>query len=160
MANTRTVAGAGTLATAALVLLFGNQPMTEWVERHTSANGNAWDWFLRVLIWPKWWITPTPDSAEGMRQLLSNDLRAILLIAFVALILGLVGKSVAGGATAFLIGWSALVFGSALAALITAFILSNPTFVGALQAAAAGSTYGLFVGWIVGIVTAGAKGSG
>jgi hypothetical protein len=52
-----------------------------------------------------------------------------------------------------------VVFGSALAAFLTAFIVSNPSLLGALQVAGAGSAYGLFVGWIVGAVTAGAKGS-
>ena len=44
-----------------------------------------------------------------------------------------------------------------LAAFITAFIVSNPTLLGAFGAAAQGSAYGLFVGWIVGIATASGK---
>ncbi|HZM78551.1 MAG TPA: hypothetical protein VFC19_22725 [Candidatus Limnocylindrales bacterium] len=160
MAKTRTVAGAGTLATAALVLLFGNQPFTEWVDRHISDTGGAWDWFLRTLTWPRWWIGPWDGSSAEVRQLLANDIRAILLVAFVALILSLVAKSVAGGGAGFFLGWSALVFGSALAAFLTAFIISNPSLVNAFQVAANGSAYGLFVGWIVGAVTAGAKGAG
>lgn len=161
MARTRTVAGAGTLATAALVLLFGNQPFTEWVDRHTSANtDSAWDWFLRTLTWPRWAFGPSDDSSGAMRQLLADDLRAILLIVFVALILAWVSKSVAGGTGGFFLGWSALIFASALAAFLTAFIISNPTLINAFQVAAAGSAYGLFVGWIVGAVTAGAKGAG
>lgn len=160
MARTRTVAGAGTLATAALVLLFGNQPFTEWVDRHTTANDSAWNWFLRTLTWPRWAFGPSDNSSEAMRRLLADDLRAILLIVFVALILAWVSKAVVGGAGGFLLGWSALIFGSALAAFLTAFIISNPTLINAFSVAAAGSTYGLFVGWIVGAVTAGAKGSG
>jgi hypothetical protein len=95
-----------------------------------------------------------------MRQLLADDLRAILLVAFVAVILSLVARSVTGGGGGFFLGWSAVVFGSALAAFLTAFIISNPSIVHGFQVAAAGSAYGLFVGWIVGAVTAGAKGAG
>lgn len=160
MARTKTVAGAGTLATAALVLIFGNPPFTEYVANHTSDSSGAWGWFLQRLTWPRWAFGPTDDSSAAMRQLLADDLRAILLIAFVAIILSFVAKSVSGGAGGFVLGWSAVIFGSALAAFLTAFIISNPSMVNALQTAAAGSTYGLFVGWIVGAVTAGAKGAG
>ncbi len=160
MAKTRTVAGAGTLATAALVLLFGNQPMTEWVGNHATNSSSAWDWYLRMLTWPRWAVGPTDGSGDAMRRLLADDLRAILLVAFVAIILAFVAKSVTGGAGGFFLGWSAVVFGSALAAFLTAFIISNPSILNAFSVAAAGSAYGLFVGWIVGAVTAGAKGAG
>jgi hypothetical protein len=160
MAKNRTVAGAGTLATAALVLLFGNQPMTEWVNNHATNPDSAWDWFLRTLTWPRWAVGPADGGGAAMRQLLADDLRAILLIAFVAIILAVVAKTVSGGVGGFFLGWSALVFGSALAAFLTAFIVSNPSILNAFQVAAAGSAYGLFVGWIVGAVTAGAKGTG
>ena len=159
MAKTRTVTGAGVLATAALVLIFGNQAVTEWVDRHTKPT-EFWGWFLRVLSWPSWAIGPRDNSAGAMRNLFAQDLRAILLIVFVAAILGFVAKSVVGGAGGFLLGWAALIFGSALAAFLTAFIVSNPTLLGAFASAAAGSGYGLFVGWIVGIATATAKSAG
>jgi len=152
MSKTRTVTGAGTIATVVLVLLFGNQAVVEWIYNHTTSE-NAWGWFLRTLAWPAWAFGPTDGSNEAMRNLLAHDLRALFLILFVALILGLVAKSIVGGAGAFLLGWAALIFASALAAFITAFIISNPTLLGAFGAAAAGSTYGLFVGWIVGIAT-------
>ena len=156
MSRTRTLTGAGVIATAALVLLFGNQAVTEWIVRHTSAD-TVWGWFLRKLSWPAWAFGPRNDSAGAIRDLLAQDLRALFLILFVALILGLVAKSVSSGGGAFLLGWSTLIFASALAAFLTSFIVSNPTFIGALEAAAAGSTYGLFVGWIVGILTSTAK---
>jgi hypothetical protein len=95
-----------------------------------------------------------------MRDLLAQDLRALFLVVFVAVVLALVAKSIVAGAGGFILGWAALIFGSALSAFLTAFIVSNPTFLGALDAAAAGSAYGLFVGWIVGIATAGAKKGG
>jgi hypothetical protein len=160
MARTRTVAGAGTVATAALVLLFGNQPFTEWVDKRAlDTPDTAWEFFLRTLTWPRWAFGPSDNSNEAMRRLLAEDLRAILLIVFVGVILAWVSKSVVGGVGGFFLGWAAVVFGSALAAFLTAFIVSNPSLLGALQVAGAGSAYGLFVGWIVGAVTAGAKGS-
>jgi hypothetical protein len=154
--RTRTVAGAGILATALLVLLFGNQAVTEWVARHTSST-TVWGWFLRQLTWPAWALGPRNNSNAAMRDLLAQDLRALFLVLFVALILGLAAKSVIGGAGGFILGWAALILGSALAAFLTAFIISNPSLLGAFSAAAAGSAYGLFVGWIVGIATATAK---
>jgi hypothetical protein len=154
--RTRTVAGAGILATALLVLLFGNQAVTEWVDKHTNSN-TAWGWFLDKLTWPAWALGPRNGSNAAMRDLLAADLRALFLVLFVALILGLAAKSISGGAAGFLIGWASLIFGAALAAFVTAFIIANPSLIGALQAAQSGSGYGLFVGWIVGIATATAK---
>jgi hypothetical protein len=154
--KTRTVAGAGILATALLVLLFGNQAVTEWVDRHTSPT-NLWGWFLDKLTWPSWALGPRNNTTGAMRDLLAADLRALFLVLFVALILGLAAKSISGGAAGFLIGWASLIFGAALAAFVTAFIVANPSFIGALNAAQGGSAYGLFVGWIVGIATATAK---
>jgi hypothetical protein len=156
MSKTRTLTGAGVLATAVLVLAFGNQAVTEWVSRHTHAD-TVWGWFLRQLTWPSWAFGPRNNSTGAMRDLLAQDLRALFLIVFVAIILALVAKSVSGGAGGFVIGWAALIFGSALAAFITAFIIANPSLLGAFSAAAAASAYGLFVGWIVGIATATAK---
>jgi len=159
MARNRTVTGAGVIATVALVLLFGNQAVTEWIANHTRAD-SVWGWFLRTLAWPAWAVGPRAGSNAAMRDLLAHDLRALLLIIFVALVLGFVAKSVIGGAGGFVLGWAALIFGSALAAFITAFIVSNPSMLGAFAAAAGGSAYGLFVGWIVGALTAGAKSAG
>jgi hypothetical protein len=150
----RTVTGAGVIVTAVLVLLFGNQAVTEWVSRHTN-GANLWGWFLRELTWPSWLLGPS-DSVSS-RGVLALDLRALLLIAFVGVILGMVSKSIAAGAGGFVLGWASLIFASALAAFLTAFILENPTLLQAFAAAAAGSAYGLFVGWIVGIATASAK---
>src|SRR5215510_13846916 len=148
MARTRTVTSAGVIATAALVLLFGNQAVTEWIGNHTKAD-SVWGWFLRMLSWPAWSVGPRDGSNAAMRDLLAQDLRAVLLIAFVALVLGFVAKSVVGGAGGFVLGWAALIFASALAAFITSFIISNPSVLGAFNSAAVASAYGLFVGWIV-----------
>src|SRR5688500_17159769 len=127
MAKTRTVAGAGTIATAALVVLFGNQPFTEWVDRRAlDTPDTAWEFFLRTLTWPRWSFGTSEMSSAAMRRLVFEDLRAILLIAFVALLLAWVSKAVVGGAGGFLLGWSAVIFASALAAFLTSFIVSNP----------------------------------
>ena len=159
MSRTRTVSGV--IATAALVLLFGNQAVTEWVANHyPDANSSVWSWFLHQLTWPAWAFGPRNDSAGAGRQVLADDLRALLLIAFVAALLAMVASSVNSGAGGFIVGWASLIFGSALAAFLTAFILSNPTFLNALQQAGTASAYGLFVGWIVGIATAGKKKDG
>jgi hypothetical protein len=147
MAKTRTVTGAGVIATAALVLIFGNQAYTEWAAKHAN-TGNAWGFLLHELAWPAWaW------GGRSSQTLLAMDLRAALVVAFVAAILGLSAKSASGGSV-FILGWASLIFASALAAFVTAFIFSNPTFVGALVAAGVASAYGLFVGWIVGIAVA------
>jgi hypothetical protein len=152
MAKTRTVAGAGTIAIAVLVLIFGSQPVVEWVNRHTKATSVP-GWFLRVLAWPRWAFGPDDNSNAAMRRLLSEDIRALLLIALVAVLLAAAAKSVTGGFGAFLLGWGVVMLAAALAAFLTGFILADPSFLGALELAAQGSRYGLFAGWIVGAVT-------
>jgi hypothetical protein len=157
MSRTRTITGAGVIATVALVLIFGNQAVTEWVDRHyPNPNSDGWSWFLHKLTWPAWAFSPS--GRQGARGLLVQDLRALFLILFVALILGLVAKSVSGGGGAFFLGWAALIFASALAAFITAWVAAGATFLAALAAAQEGSGYGLFVGWIVGIAASTARG--
>nr|BFE66137.1 hypothetical protein GCM10020063_106630 [Dactylosporangium thailandense] len=157
--RSRTATGAGILATVLLVLIFGNQIFTEWVDRHSDGS-TVWGFFLRMLAWPRWWISPRDGSGNAARELLANDLRALLLILFVALVLAISAKTVAGGGGAVVVGWAALIFGAALAAFTTAFIIADPTMLGALNAAAAASGYGLFVGWIVGIAVAAGKKAG
>ncbi|WP_433049355.1 hypothetical protein [Dactylosporangium sp. CS-033363] len=155
--RSRTATGAGILATVLLVLIFGNQIFTEWVDRHSDGS-TVWGFFLRKLAWPRWWISPRDGSGDAARDLLANDLRALLTILFVALVLAVSARTVAGGGGAFVVGWAALIFGAALSAFATAFIVSNPSMLNAFQAAVEASGYGLFVGWIVGIaVTAGKK---
>jgi hypothetical protein len=150
----RSTTGAGVITTLILVLVFGNQAFTEWTARHTDAE-SVLGWFLRVLGWPSWIIS----TDNSIRDLISVDLRALLLVVFVALVLSLVSSALAGGAR-FLVGWAALVFASALAALVTTFISTNATWLSAFNAASDGSRYGLFVGWIVGIGVASFKKGG
>lgn len=158
LGKARTATGAGVIATAILVAVFGNQAFTEWVTRHTNAN-TVWGWFMRLLSWPAWAFGPRDGSSAAMRDLFSEDLRAILLIVFVGLVLGISAKSATGGG-AFILGWASLIFGSALAAFLTEFIQTGSTWLDAFGAAAAGSAYGLFVGWIVGAVVAAGRGGG
>lgn len=153
----RTLVGAGVLATALLVLIFGNQAATDWIANRTKPT-SIWGWFLRILAWPAWLLSPDQQKGFTMRDVLAYDLRAIFLILFVALVLVMVWKTVGGGAAAFLVGWACVIFASALAAFATTWVLSNATLIGALDAAKLGSAYGLFVGWIVGIATSRARG--
>ncbi|GAA1523504.1 hypothetical protein GCM10009827_044870 [Dactylosporangium maewongense] len=156
--RTRTATGAGVLATLLLVLLFGNQIFSEWADRHADTN-TVWGWFLHLLTWPRWWLVPHDDSGKAARELLANDLKALLLILFTALILAIAGRSIVTGGGAFILGWASLIFGAALAGFATDFLLSDPTLIGAFNAAAAAAGYGLFVGWLVGIaVTTGKRG--
>lgn len=154
--RTRTAVGAGVLATLILVLAFGNQAFTEWVINHANRQ-TVWGWFLHMLSWPAWAFGPADDSGAAARELLARDLRALLLLVFVALVLGVAAKSIGAGSAAFIVGWAALVFASALAAFATAFITADASLLGAFGAAAGGSAYGLFVGWIAGIAVAGSK---
>jgi hypothetical protein len=101
----RTAAGAGTLAILVLVLAFGNQAYTEWAARHAQ-GANAWDLFLRTLAWPTW-------SLSGGRTALAHDLRAVLLVLFVAAVLGISAAALASGAGSFFIGWFAVILGGA-----------------------------------------------
>lgn len=159
LGRNRTASAAGVIATLLLVLIFGNQAFTEWVTRHTHGD-TVWGWFLRILCWPAWAFGPSDDSNAAARSLLAHDLRAILLVVLVGGILALTAKSIAGGAGAFVLGWAAVVFASALAAFVTMFLTTHASLLGAFAAAADGSAYGLFVGWIVGIAVAAAKGGG
>jgi hypothetical protein len=145
----RTATAQGLAAALVLVLAFGNQAFTEWVARHTRP-GTVPGWFARVLSWPSWAFGP------HSRDLLAHDLRALLLLAFVALVLVMAAPS-SVGAGALVVGWASLILGSALAAFVTAFLTTDATLLGAFDAAAGGSSYGLFVGWVIGIAVVAAQ---
>jgi hypothetical protein len=142
--RTRSATSSGTFAIIVLVLAFGNQAYTEWAARHAQ-GANAWDLLLRTLAWPSWGF-----SGNGV---LARDLRALLLIVFVAAIIGLAANGVSAGAGAFFLGWFAVILGAALAALLTAFLTRDASLYGALLSAIGAAGYGLVVGWIVGIAT-------
>jgi hypothetical protein len=69
----------------------------------------------------------------------------------------MVAKGIASAGVGFIVGWVALILGAALAAFLTYFVADVGGNGSALRALQAGGSYGLFVGWLVGIVTAVAK---
>jgi hypothetical protein len=146
----RTATGAAVIAIVVLVLAFGNQAYAEWAAKHAQ-GATAWDLLLRTLAWPRWFAT---SGGNASRDVIAFDLRALLLVVFVAALVGLAGGSVVGGPGGFILGWFSVIFGAAVAALLTAFITTQASLYNALNSAAAASVYGLFVGWIVGIAAA------
>ena len=90
-----------------------------------------------------------------------TDLRAILLVLLTLLFLYLLpGSQLArarGTISQFFAGWSAYVFAGGFAALLTTLFLANPSLLGAFRSAGEGATYGLFVGWIIGLATLGGR---
>jgi hypothetical protein len=146
----RTYTGAGVIAILVLVLAFGNQAYAEWADRHAQGE-NAWHLLLRTLSWPRWQIT---SGGRATQDVIAADLRALLLVVFVAALLGMAGANFVGGGGAFVLGWFSVIIGAALAALLTTFLTTTASLYTALVAAGAASIYGLFVGWIVGLLTA------
>jgi hypothetical protein len=152
----RTATGAGTLAALILVLAFGNPAYVSWAQNDANTNPNeAGGWFLRLLAWPAWRF----DSDESVRDMFAADVRAILLVIFTALFLYLLpGSQLArarGTLSQFFAGWAAYIFAGALAGLLAALIVANPTMLAAFNAAGGGAIYGLFVGWVVGAAALG-----
>jgi hypothetical protein len=151
----RTATGTAVVAALVLVLAFGNPAYVDWTKNHTS--NDAWGFFLRELAWPNW----TFSSDESLRTILANDLKAILLIVltglFVTLLAGSQLSRARGSASQFFAGWGAYMFAGAVAGLIAAFVQVNASLLGAFNWAAGGVVYGLFVGWIVGLATFGAR---
>jgi hypothetical protein len=148
--RSRTATGAATIAIVVLVLAFGNQAYTEWAAKHAQ-GATAWDLLLRTLAWPRWFAT---SGGNASRDVIAFDLRALLLILFVAALVGLAGGAVVGSSGGFMLGWFSVIVGAALAAMLTAFIATQASLFNALNSAAAASVYGLFVGWIIGIAAA------
>ena len=152
----KTAPGAGTFAALILVLVFGSPWYADWVAHNTSAN-TAGGWWLRVLAWPHWSF----NSNDALRTIIVDDLRAILLIVLTALFLFLLpGSQLArarGTISQFFAGWAAYIFAGGFAALLATLFLRNPSLLGAFQSAGSGASYGLFVGWIVGLATLGGR---
>ncbi len=147
-ARYRTAPGAGTIAAVLLVLVFGSPMYVDWAASHTNPN-TAGGWFMRLLSWPAWRFS----KADSVQNLIADDLRAILLIILTfAMMFAFTGTL---ARSQFFAGWGAYIFAGALSALISSFVLTNPTLLSAFQAAGAGAIYGLFVGWIVGLASLG-----
>ncbi len=152
----RTATGVGTLIVAILVLVFGSPIYVNWVNANTSPT-TAGGLFLRTLAWPAWSF----DSHVPVRDLLAQDLRAILVIAFTAAFLTMLAGAelsrARGTFAAFFTGWAAVIFAAALAGLLSAFISAQAGLYVALLWAVQGAAYGLLVGWIVGLAQMGAR---
>ncbi len=150
----KTATGSGTIAALVLVLVFGSPWYRDWVTSNYT-DKTAGGWFLRLLGYPAWRF----DSSDSLQDVLADDLRAILVVVLTALFLYLLpGSQLArarGTLSQFFAGWGAYIFAGAFAGLITALVRSNPSLLGAFNAAGQGAAYGLFVGWIVGIATLG-----
>jgi hypothetical protein len=150
----RPIPAAGAIAAAVLVLLFGNPPFVDWIRDPANVDPNsAIGFLLHQLTWPNWLFTPNGN----MNNFVAHGLRALLIIVFVFGILAMVAKGIASAGVGFIVGWVALILGAALAAFLTYFVADVGGNGSALRALQAGGSYGLFVGWLVGIVTAVAK---
>src|SRR5215471_6515639 len=122
----RNVPAAGAIATAVLVLLFGNPPFVDWIRNPANVNPNGLIGFLlNQLTWPEWQFAPKDGSAAATRNLLANDLRALLIIVFVFGILSMLAKGIGSGGVGFVVGWVALILSAALAAFLTYFLKTD-----------------------------------
>jgi hypothetical protein len=152
----KTAPGAGTLAALILVLVFGSPWYRDWVLNNTDVN-TAGGWWLRTLGWPGW----TLSSDDSLREIIVQDLRAILVVVMTTLFLYLLpGSQLArarGTISQFFAGWAAYIFAGGFAGLLTTLFLANPSLLGAFNAAGLGVTYGLFIGWIIGLATLGGR---
>jgi hypothetical protein len=146
---------AGAIVTAVLVLLFANPPFVDWIRNPNNVDPDSMLGFvLGKLTWPNWLFTPGNGDTTSF---IAHELRAVLIIALVFGILSMLAKGIGSGGVGFVVGWVAVILGAGIAAFITYFIANIGGNSSALDALATGGTYGLFVGWIVGIATGIAK---
>ena len=148
---TRSRSFTGTVTAAVLVVAFGNQWVSDWIRDHFTGD-DVLSWFMHQLTSPSWSLSFSGSDAE-LRAVVASDLRAVLTIVVVYVLLVSFRKTFPEGFAGFVLGWSTLIFASALAAFLSAFAASGATVLGALNAGAVASVYGLFVGWIVGFIT-------
>jgi hypothetical protein len=162
----RTVSSAGVGVILLLVLIFGNEAFVEWVrEHHNRPATNAGDYFLNILTFPNWEFFPDSTTDESWREWFARDLRALLVIVFVAVLLSAGSHSLLSRGTAgfggFIFGWGATMLGAALAGFVSALVLigldDGSWLLRAFQGAANGASYGLFVGWLVAAASLGAR---
>lgn len=152
----RTATGVGTLVAFILVLVFGSPIFVDWVTRNTRPD-TAGGLFLRTLAWPAWSF----DSNAPVRDLLAQDLKAILFIVLVAVFLTLLAGAelsrARGGLADFFSGWGAVIFAAALAGFLTAFLSVHAGLYAALLWALGGAAYGLITGWIIALAQMGTR---
>ncbi|WP_344618237.1 hypothetical protein [Dactylosporangium salmoneum] len=146
----------GAVVAFILVLIFGSPIFVDWVNDNTRPD-TAGGLFLRTLAWPAW----TFDSKAPVRDVLAQDLKAILFILFVAVFLAMMAGaelSRARGTLAdFFSGWGAVIFAAALAGFITAFLSAHTGLYFALLWALTGAQYGLITGWIIALAQMGTR---
>ncbi|MBM0258873.1 hypothetical protein JNW89_20980 [Micromonospora sp. 4G55] len=143
----RTVTGAAVLTALVLVIAFGNPAYSDWAKDHTS--NDAWGFFLKQLAWPTWSFS----SDDSIRTILANDIKAILVVVLTGVFVSLMAEpSPSRSARLFFSSWGAYVFAAAFAGLLAAFIQADARLLGAIDWAAGGGIYGLFVGWVLAIV--------
>jgi hypothetical protein len=147
---TRSRSFTGTLTAAVLVVAFGNQWVSDWI-RDQFTGDNVLSWLMRQLTSPSWSVSFSGSNTE-LRTVVAADVRAVLTVGFVYVLLVAFRKTFPEGFAGFVLGWSTLIFASALAAFVSAFVAPGATVLGAVNAGAVASVYGLFVGWIVGFV--------
>jgi hypothetical protein len=147
---TRSRSFTGTVTAAVLVVVFGNQWVSDWLNEHVTGD-NVLSWLVRQLTAPSWSVSFS-GSDDELRSVIARDVRAVLTVVFVYVLLVAFRKTFPEGFAGFVLGWSTLIFSSALAAFVAAFVAPGATVVGALDATAPASVYGLFVGWIVGFI--------
>lgn len=148
---TRSRSFTGTVTTAVLVVAFGNQWVSDWIRDHFKSD-NVLSYLIHQLTSPSWSLKFS-GSDSALRTVVATDLKAVLTIVFVYVLLVTFRNTFPEGFAGFILGWSTLIFASALAALVSAFVAPSATVLGALNAAAIASVYGLFVGWVVGFTT-------
>ncbi|OLE26671.1 MAG: hypothetical protein AUG44_12260 [Actinobacteria bacterium 13_1_20CM_3_71_11] len=152
----RTATGVGTVVAFLLVLVFGSPIFVDWVNHNTRPD-TAGGLFLRTLAWPAWSF----NSSLPVRDLLAQDLKAILFVVLVGVFLTLLAGaelSRARGTLAdFFSGWGAVIFAAALAGFLTAFLSVHAGFYAALLWALGGAGYGLITGWIIALAQMGTR---
>lgn len=147
---TRSRSFTGTVTTAVLVVAFGNQWVSDWIGDHIKGN-NVLSFFMHQLTSPSWSLSFSGSNAH-LRSVVAADVRAALTILMVYVLLVAFRNTFPEGFAGFILGWATLIFASAVAALVASFIAPSATVLGALNAAAVASIYGLFVGWVVGFI--------
>ena len=162
----RTVSSAGVAVILLLVLIFGNEAFVEWVrEHHPNPTTDAGDYFLHILTFPNWEFFPDSTAETAWRQWFAGNLRAILVVVFVAILLAVGSRSLLSRGTSsvggFIFGWGATMLAAAVAGFVSALVLigvdDGSWLLRSFQGAANGATYGLFTGWLVGAATSGAR---
>jgi len=147
----KTVPAVAAIAALILVLAFGNAAFHDWAYQQNghSAAGLFW----QTLAWPSWRFS----TSDSIRNLLADDLKAVLLVFFAYVFVALLTASAAAKGGLFLSSWAGYIFAGAFAGLLAAWLQEHATLYTALVWAAGGAVYGLIVGWIVGLVVVVAK---